>query len=186
MTDQHVYGLIFLALLMAAAYAIQKRKAIQATLGTVKDSLASVLLWWGEKDAFTVRDLLNGGVAIFGRTGSGKTSSSGKALANAIVRHPGSGGLILAAKPEDKAMWQSIFAAAGRSDDLLVFSPENPLRFNFLDYEMQAGGHTRNITRCITVIGETLRSSDSVSGENADFWQREQERMIFNLSLIHI
>jgi len=44
MTDQHVYGLIFLALLMAAAYAIQKRKAIQATLGTVKDSLASVLL----------------------------------------------------------------------------------------------------------------------------------------------
>jgi len=180
MTDQHVYGLIFLTLLMAAAYAIHKRNVIKATLGTVKDSLVSVLLWWGENDAFTVRDLLNGGVAIFGRTGSGKTSSSGKALANAIVRHPGSGGLILAAKPEDKAMWQSIFAAAGRSDDLLVFSPENPLRFNFLDYEMQAGGHTRNITRCITVIGETLRSSDSVSGENADFWQREQERMIFN------
>jgi type IV secretory pathway TraG/TraD family ATPase VirD4 len=178
--EDHVYGLIFLALLMAAAYAIHKRNVIKATLGTVKDSLASVLLWWGENDAFTVRELLNGGIAIFGRTGSGKTSSSGKALANAIVRHPGSGGLILAAKPEDTAMWQAIFAAAGRSDDLLVFSPENPLRFNFLDYEMQAGGHTRNITRCITVIGETLRSSDTTAGENADFWQREQERMIFN------
>ena len=68
----------------------------------------------------------------------------------------------------------------GRADDLLVFSPDNPLRFNFLAYEMQAGGHTRNITRCITTIGETLRSSDTAAGENADFWQREQERMIFN------
>lgn len=180
MTDQHVYGLIFLALLMAAAYAIHKRNVIKATLGTVKDSLASVLLWWGENDAFTVRDLLNGGVAIFGRTGSGKTSSSGKALANAIVRHGNSGGLILSAKPEDRAMWEGIFRDAGRSHDLLVFSPENPLRFNFLDYEMQVGGHTRNITRCITVIGETLRSSDTTAGENADFWQREQERLIYN------
>lgn len=41
-------------------------------------------------------------------------------------------------------------------------------------------GHTRNITKCITVIGETLRSSDTSAGENADFWQREQSRMIFN------
>src|SRR5262249_6554299 len=89
-------------------------------------------------------------------------------------------GLILAAKPEDRAMWETLFAAAGRRKDLLVFSPEHPLRFNFLDYEMRAGGHTRNITRCITVIGETLRSSDTTAGENADFWQREQERMIFN------
>ena len=180
MTDQHVYGLMFLVLLLAATYGIQRHKAVRVTIASAKDSLASVLLWWGENDAFTVRDLLNGGVAIFGRTGSGKTSSSGKALANAVVRHGNSGGLILAAKPEDRAMWEGIFAAAGRSDDLLVFSPEHPLRFNFLDYEMRAGGHTRNITRCITVIGETLRSNDSKGGENADFWEAEQSRMIFN------
>ena len=182
MTSQEdlLYGLIFLALLLAATYAIRRHQAIRAGVATAKDSLASVLLWWGEHDAFTVRDLLNGGVAIFGRTGSGKTSSSGKALANAVVRHGNSGGLILAAKPEDRAMWEGIFSAAGRSDDLLIFSPEQPLRFNFLDYEMRAGGHTRNITKCITVIGETLRSSDTSAGENADFWQREQERMIFN------
>jgi type IV secretory pathway TraG/TraD family ATPase VirD4 len=78
-------------------------------------------------------------------------------------------------------MWEGIFNAAGRKDDLLVFSPEHPLRFNFLDWELRTGGgHTRNITKCITVIGETLRSSDTTAGENADFWQREQERMIFN------
>lgn len=146
----------------------------------VRDALDAVLLRWNDTDSFTVRDLLSGGVAIFGRTGSGKTSSSGKALGRAVVQYGHSGGLILAAKPEDKEMWQRIFADAGRSDDLLVFSPDNPLRFNFLDYELRAGGHTRNITKCITTIGETLRASDTSAGENADFWQREQERMIFN------
>lgn len=148
----------------------------------VKDALDRVLLHWDENNVFTERDLLSGGVAIFGRTGSGKTSSSGKALAHAIVSLPGSGGLIVAAKPgEDRAMWQRIFASAGRADDLLIFSPDHPLRCNFLDYEMQSGGgHTRAITKCITVIGETLRSSDTDNREGSDFWQREQERMIFN------
>jgi len=164
---------------MASALLV-KSPIATALAGKVMDALDAVLLHWNRADAFTVRDLLNGGVAIFGRTGSGKTSSSGKALARAVVQYGNSGGLILAAKPEDAEMWQSIFAEAGRSNDLLMFSPENPLRFNFLDYEMRAGGHTRNITKCITTIGETLRSSDTAAGENADFWQREQERMIFN------
>ncbi len=180
LTEDQVYGLICIGLAMAASYGIRRYKAARTGLRFANDPLDAQLLRWSESDAFTVRDLLNGGVAIFGRTGSGKTSSSGKALANAVVRHRGSGGLILAAKPEDKGMWEAIFADAGRSDDLLVFAPDNPLRFNFLDYEMQAGGHTRNITKCITVIGETLRSSDTTAGENADFWQREQERLIFN------
>jgi hypothetical protein len=180
-TEDHVYGLICIGLAIAAHYGIRRFKAARAGLCTASDPLDSELLRWSRNDAFTVRDLLNGGVAIFGRTGSGKTSSSGKALANGIVRCVGSGGLILAAKPEDRAMWEGIFKAAGRSDDLLVFSPEHPLRFNFLDWEnTTGGGHTRNITKCITVIGETLRSSDTTAGENADFWQREQERLIFN------
>jgi type IV secretory pathway TraG/TraD family ATPase VirD4 len=55
------------------------------------------------------------------------------------------------------------------------------LRFNFLDYEMQqGGGHTRNITKTLTTIGETLRSSDTDNRESSDFWNREQERLIFN------
>ncbi|WP_437193668.1 type IV secretory system conjugative DNA transfer family protein [Planctomicrobium sp. SH527] len=145
------------------------------------DGLDRVLFAWNDSDRFTVRDLLNGGVAIFGRTGSGKTSSSGKAIANALARLPQSGGLILAAKPgEDRAMWEKIFKAAGRSQDLLIFSPESPLRFNFLDYEMAQGGHTRNITKCITVIGETLGSSDTDGRESSDFWDKEQQRMIYN------
>jgi hypothetical protein len=146
-----------------------------------KGNLDVPLFQWTKRDPFTVRDLLNGGVCIMGRVGSGKTSSSGRILAQAIVKNRNSGGLICAAKPgEDVALWRKIFANAGRRKDLLVFEPEGKLRFNFLAEAMRNGGHTREITKCITTIGETLRASDSRRGEHADFWEREQERMIYN------
>jgi hypothetical protein len=43
------------------------------------------LFHWTPRDPFRVRDLLNGGALILGRAGSGKTSSSGRALMQAIV-----------------------------------------------------------------------------------------------------
>jgi hypothetical protein len=52
----------------------------------VKDPLDHPLLWLSPSDAFTVRDLLNGGVVILGRTGAGKTTSSGKAFATALIK----------------------------------------------------------------------------------------------------
>jgi type IV secretory pathway TraG/TraD family ATPase VirD4 len=77
-------------------------------------------------------------------------------------------------------MWRRIFANADRQDDLLVFEPGGPLRFNFLDCVVQSGGDTRQITKCLTSIGETLRSGDSNGREEGQFWEREQERMIYN------
>ena len=166
----------FMALSLLLIPVLYRRRVEQPS-----NTLETTLLQWTLRDPFSVRDLLNGGVNILGRVGSGKTSSSGRLLASQIVRYPRSGGLILAAKPEDLAMWKEIFATAGRSDDLRVFSPTEPLRFNFLDYEMRHGGHTRNITKCIRTIGESLRSNDSGSGGDQEiFWQQQQERMIYN------
>jgi hypothetical protein len=142
-------------------------------------SLDEPLFQWSPRDVVSVRMLLNS-VAVFGRTGSGKTSYSGRQIGRAIVRNKKSGGLIHSAKPEDRRMWEAIFREAVRPDDLLIFGPGEPLRFNFLDYEMRHGGHTRNITKVITTIGESLRASDVKGSENADFWEREQEREIYN------
>ncbi len=158
----------------------QKRHPSQAMPDDPEDPLDRTLLHWSAKDRFTFRDLLNGGICITGRSGSGKTSSSGTEIALAILMSMKSGGLILAAKPEDRHMWQAMFDKAGRGDDLLVFGPDTPLRFNFLAYVLAMGGQTRDVTRCITVIGETLRAADTKGGESADFWEREQERMIYN------
>lgn len=146
----------------------------------VREGLDTVLFSWTERNPFTVRDLLNGGVVILGRAGSGKTTGSGRLIGNAVVKHANSGGLICAAKPEDAAFWMEIFAKHGRAHDLIPFSPRHGARFNLLDYVIQSGGHTRDVTRCIMTIGETLRSSDTKGGEDSDFWQREQERMIYN------
>lgn len=172
-----IFGMI--AMVLAGLYRLD-RSRITPKVKRHADPLDKPLLYWSDSDPFTLRDLLNGGVCITGRSGSGKTSSSGREIGQAIVRERGSGGLILAAKPEDLAMWQAIFSREGRASDLLEFSPDSPLRFNFLGYVLAMGGQTREVTRCITVIGETLRSADAKGSESADFWEKEQQRMIYN------
>lgn len=148
---------------------------------TYADPLDRPLMRWTRENWLRLRDLLNGGIAILGRTGSGKTSASGYQIGLAIVRLMGSGGLILASKPEDKAFWLRIFELAGRTKDLLVFEPSGPLRFNLLDHELQAGADTREITQMIMTIGETLkRNSHSKAGENEAFWESLKERTIYN------
>ncbi len=181
LTEDQVYGLICIGAAMAASYGIRRFKAARAGLRFAKDPLDSELLRLSESDPFTVRDLLNGGVVIFGRTGSGKTSGSGYQIGKAIVRLPGSGGLILSSKPEDKEFWNRIFHEAGRSKDLLVFEPSSPLRYNLLDGELKAGADTREITQLIMTIGETLkRNSRTKGGENDSFWDQLKERTLYN------
>lgn len=145
------------------------------------DPLERAMLNWSTSDPFTARQFVDGGVAIIGRSGSGKSSSSGRALARAVVNQPGSGGLLLAAKPEDRAEWQAIFERAGRANDLLVFGPNEQLRFNIIDKESSAGGHPRNVTRVLMAVSENLRGGDARGGgEDGDFWRAQQERQLFN------
>src|SRR4051812_45917015 len=56
------------------------------------DKLDHVLFTWNGVDKFTLRILLEG-IAVFGRTGSGKTSGSLRLLARFILRYMTSGGL---------------------------------------------------------------------------------------------
>lgn len=96
------------------------------------------------------------------------------------MRSKRSGGLIFGSKPEDLGMWRGILNRANREEDLRVFSPRSDLRFNFLDYELEHGGDTRSITKVITTIGETLRSNDTNGTENADFFEKQQDRQVYN------
>ncbi len=145
--------------------------------------LDHVLFSWTPRDPFTVTDLLRS-VSIFGAIGSGKTSGSGAFIGRALVRSPRISMLILASKPEDKEMWQKMYAKAGRSKDLLVFSPESGLRFNCLDFVQKMGGETRDITQALTMIGETLEHGEGSGGDDGRFWRKEQGRMIDNIVTI--
>jgi hypothetical protein len=141
-----------------------------------RGSLGQVLLRWTPRDAFTVRDLLNGGCVILGRAGSGKTSSSGRTLMQSIVSNRKSGGLILAAKSEDEPDIKRVFRKAGRLRDLIVFGPDTPYRFNFLRYVGR--GDPRNVVQCMMMIGETLQRGDSKGSEDSDYWKAQCERLI--------
>ncbi|MFA6044460.1 MAG: hypothetical protein WC718_05705, partial [Phycisphaerales bacterium] len=104
------------------------------------------------------------GTQIFGGTGSGKTSTSGRRFAVGLLRvnrHDPKrrfGGLVLTAKNDDLGTWISTNAdrpgnvsAAGRSlREVVVFGPDHdryvqlglgqpagPVGFNFLEYERQ-------------------------------------------------
>jgi hypothetical protein len=141
--------------------------------------LDTPLLFWPGGDAFTIRDLLNGGIAIFGRSGGGKTSGPGRRLLSAIIAAH-CGGLILAVKPEDLQDTQDIFRKAGRLHDLIVVNLDGVMQCNVLDCVRAMGGGAREITKAITTIGENLRSNDSRGGENADFFENEKARVIHN------
>jgi hypothetical protein len=142
--------------------------------------LDTIVLEWLPGVRFSARDLVAGGVLLLGRSGSGKTSSSGHLLGRRVVGLPTSGGLIIAAKSEDREMWSRVFARAGRSQDLLVFGPNEPPRFNMLDYARQLSDDPRNIVHCLQTLAESLRGFENRPGTDQEqFWQLQNERALY-------
>ncbi|OWK34926.1 type IV secretory system conjugative DNA transfer family protein [Fimbriiglobus ruber] len=178
--DRAFAGLFGLCGVGFLALALRRTNRQNRTTGA--GLLDKVLLRWGA-DTFTLRDLLSGGVAVFGASGSGKTSSTGRALAKAILRHRKGGGLILAAKPEDRAMWEGWFRAAGRSRDLLILDGKTPLRLNFIDCARRLGWDARETAKMLMIMGESLNARDA-RREDSGFWEKQQFRMIYYACLI--
>jgi len=150
----------------------RRAKAVVRAIG-----LDAVLMRWTPTDPFRVRDLLNGGCLILGRAGSGKTSSSGRTLMQAIVDNPKSGGLLLAAKPEDADDIEAVFRKAGRLKDLIVFDAGNGWRCNFFGCLKRP----RDVVTFVTTLSEVMKRGDSKGGgDNSRFYDQQEERTIYN------
>lgn len=180
--DEHPHA-AWSAVIFLAVFIIWKRLGRQGRRAMVSGSrvsglLAQTLFMWSPYDALTIDGLLRS-IAIFGASGSGKTSGSGYQLAKAIVGNRKIGGLILASKPEDLAFWQGIFKKAGRKHDLLIFSPQSSKRLNFAGYMQQCGADTREITEAFLTIGETVQQLKN-DGQQNEFWRPQKERTIYN------
>jgi hypothetical protein len=122
-------------------------------------------------------------LAIFGASGSGKTSSSGFQIGKALVRDRNKvSGLILGSKPEDREFWQKLFAKAGRQDDLVVVDGSGKQVFNVLDFELQAGADTRELTQCLMVMAETLKRGTGAAekGDRDPFWRSMNEMLLYH------
>lgn len=145
-------------------------------------SLDRVLLRFSDQDVWTIRDAC-AGTLIFGDTGSGKTTGSGQEIAKAMLR-AGFGGLVLTVKPSETDRWRAYMKACGREDDLIVFSPEGPHRFNFLEYERRratrGGGSTENLVELFVTV-MNAGSSGSGSGANDAFWDKALRQLLRNM-----
>jgi type IV secretory pathway TraG/TraD family ATPase VirD4 len=135
------------------------------------------------------------GVAIFGGTGSGKTSGSGKFLAYKYLAE-GWGGLVLCVKTDEAELWKEYCKNAGREKDVIIFkngavhtSGEHEgqlMVFNPIDYEEkrprteeEGTAEAQNITNIFMNI---YRMGNRISGggENKEerFWDVALKRCI--------
>lgn len=150
--------------------------------GGALDVLGAPLVQLTKRDALTVGDLC-AGVAVFGATGSGKTTGSGAALALPLLQ-AGFGGLVLSAKSDERALWERYAAMTGRSRDLVFFSPSEPWRFNFLDYAWSQSGpggqNVESIVRLFTLGMETLGAGEQKASGNNAYWQRAMQQLLRN------
>lgn len=141
--------------------------------GTLDERKRPLAIPWALRDACE-------GCQIFGGTGSGKTSGPGAAVARALLR-AGCGGLVLCAKPDEAENWYHHAKAADRLDDLLLFSPESPERFNFLDYELNRPGRGGGIVEnAVSVLLQCAEIAGGMRNGEDDIWEKAMKQLLRN------
>lgn len=135
------------------------------------------LLTLGAGDSWTIGDSTEG-MLIVGANGVGKSNSSGASFARAMLS-AGYGGLVLCAKPDELATWIRHARATGREGDLVVLSPEERWRFNFLDYEFRAASRTDLARNLVALLLTATSAGDSRRSEDP-FWDLTLEEMLLH------
>jgi hypothetical protein len=129
-------------------------------------------------DTWRIRDACEG-TQIFGATGSGKTSGSGRAMAHAFLRS-GFGGLVLCAKPDEPELWLRYAHETGRESDIVLFSKEH---FNFLHYEANrpgaGAGQTENLIMLFMQVAEIANQRHGYATADL-YWERAVKQLLRN------
>lgn len=142
------------------------------------------LIALSRSDVWTLRDAASG-CFVLGGPGSGKSSGPARNIIMQLLS-TGMGGFVLCAKASEAGKWRKYCAQAGRSDDLVIFSPEYPeLRFNPLNFEMQregrGAGYTGNVTGLFKYLLEISEGGEKTGGGGHDpFWERACLELISN------
>jgi hypothetical protein len=129
-------------------------------------------------DAWRIRDACEG-TQIFGATGSGKTSGSGRALARAFLQND-FGGLVLCAKTDEPDLWFRYARETGRESDLIRLSDE---QFNFLHYEANrpgaGAGETENLVGLFMQVAEIANQRHGYATAES-YWERAVKQLLRN------
>ena len=149
------------------------------------DQLSTPLQAFSPTDVWTLGDAFEG-TAIFGSPGSGKSSTSGKALAYAFLKTPMMGGLILTAKAEETRNWIAYAKDCGREKDLVIFNVESGHCLDPLHYEFHRGGRGAGDQESIIDFFTTMLSiGKQMTGTSADaYWERANEKLIRHVLIL--
>lgn len=141
---------------------------------------------WSEMESFRNANAFEG-IAIFGATGSGKSSGSGRTLARSMLR-AGYGGLVLSVKNE-RPTWERWARESGRSEHLVVMEPGGEWTFNPFDFELRrpgrGGGSVENVIHLLsTLVGFADRGASGKGGgrDSEDYWRRAMQEMLRNFA----
>jgi hypothetical protein len=130
------------------------------------------------QDVWRIRDACEG-TQIFGATGSGKTSGSGRALARAFLEN-GFGGLVLCAKTDEPDLWLRYAEETGRQSDIMRLSLE---QFNFMAYEANrpgaGAGQTENLVALFMQVAEIANQKQGQATADA-YWERAVKQLLRN------
>jgi hypothetical protein len=121
-------------------------------------NLGAPLFHWSPKDPMTLGQLCEG-VMVFGGTGSGKTSSTGARIAEAMMKS-GFGGVVLCVKDDEADNWINYAKQHGREHDLIIMDDKAKWRFNFFEYEMHRGGSGAGSTENFIQFLEFITKND--------------------------
>ena len=126
-------------------------------------------------DYLTIGDLYEG-TMVLGRSGSGKTSSTGRALllATGAAQYAM---VITTAKPGDAREVRDFLAQVGREKDIIEVNPQSG-NFNFLQYWSDMGADTGQLVEMLMTIAGT--SSRAGRANQDDIWSKAMREWLAN------
>jgi hypothetical protein len=145
-----------------------------------KDPLLDrIILQLAPEDAIRFRDAIEGGIAVFGGLGSGKSSTVGRLIALSLL-FEGMGGLILTVKSDETEHWKEYARITGRENDLIVFNAGSGLSFDPLSYFWRAGGRAAAQIETIVELFTTLMSVGKVYSQSSSerYFEQAVEELI--------
>lgn len=159
-------------------------RPVKADPSAYVSDLDAPLIRFSRHDSWTLRDAV-AGTHIFGGNGSGKTSGSGQTIAKAFLR-AGMGGLVLCAKPDERENWQRYAKACGRAKQLIIVAPDQPWRFNFIQYELgRDGDPAARVENLLSTLMNVLEQTGRERGSGEDgFWQQAAELLLKNALMV--
>lgn len=158
-----------------------RRKPVATLCG--QWDLSTPLLQLSENDLWTIGHACEG-CQIFGSTGSAKTTSSVATIVKAFL-DAGFGGVFFTVKPDDRATYERYCRETGRLNDLMIFGPNEPLRYNPIDAELQrrdaGAGLTENIVSLLSTLLEVReRNSGTSRGADSGYWKQANRQLMKN------